>query len=51
MITGGGLHLPMGVATDGNGNVWVSNSTWVVAPCAGAVPPRERPQPAAATSP
>jgi sugar lactone lactonase YvrE len=35
MITGGGLHLPMGVVADENGYVWVSNSRWVVAPCPG----------------
>lgn len=35
MVSGGGLHLPMGVVADGNGYVWVSNSRWVVAPCPG----------------
>lgn len=35
MISGGGLHLPMGIVADGNGYVWVSNSRWVVAPCPG----------------
>jgi hypothetical protein len=41
MITGGGLHLPMGVVADGNGYVWVSNSRWVVAPCPGVRPTKE----------
>jgi len=41
MITGGGLHLPMGVVADGNGYVWVSNSRWVVAPCPGVRPAKE----------
>jgi hypothetical protein len=35
MISGGGLHLPMGDVVDSNGYVWVSNSKWVVAPCPG----------------
>jgi hypothetical protein len=35
---GGGLHLPLGIAGDGNGYMWVSNSRWVVAPCPGKVP-------------
>jgi hypothetical protein len=41
MISGGGLHLPMGVVADGNGYVWVSNSVWVVAPCPGVRPAKE----------
>jgi sugar lactone lactonase YvrE len=41
MISGGGLHLPMGVVADGNGYVWVSNSRWVVAPCPGVRPAKE----------
>ena len=40
---GGGLHGPMGLATDSGGNVWVSNSTWVVAPCEGQFHPEGRP--------
>ena len=40
---GGGLHRPMGLATDSEGNVWVSNSTWVVAPCEGKFHPEEGP--------
>jgi hypothetical protein len=36
LSTGGGLHLPMGVAGDSNGYMWVSNSKWVVAPCPGS---------------
>src|ERR1700761_2149517 len=35
LVTGGGLHLPMGIAGDSNGYMWVSNSKWVVAPCPG----------------
>ncbi|OJU85972.1 MAG: hypothetical protein BGO11_18210 [Solirubrobacterales bacterium 70-9] len=35
LISGGGLHLPMGLVADDNGYVWVSNSRWVVAPCPG----------------
>ncbi|MGH2938073.1 MAG: hypothetical protein ACRDPE_08135 [Solirubrobacterales bacterium] len=38
---GGGLHLPMGVAGDSNGYMWVSNSKWVVAPCPGKVPKKQ----------
>lgn len=34
---GGGLHLPLGIAGDSNGYMWVSNSSWVVAPCPGKV--------------
>ena len=40
---GGGLHRPMGLATDSGGNVWVSNSTWVVAPCEGQFHPEGGP--------
>ncbi len=35
LVSGGGLHLPMDVAIDDNGYLWVSNSRWVVAPCPG----------------
>jgi hypothetical protein len=35
IVSGGGLHLPMGDVVDSNGYVWVSNSKWVVAPCPG----------------
>jgi hypothetical protein len=35
LVTGGGLHLPMGIAGDSNGYMWVSNSKWVTAPCPG----------------
>ncbi len=41
LVTGGGLHLPMGIAGDDNGYMWVSNSRWVVAPCPGKRPPNE----------
>jgi hypothetical protein len=41
MISGGGLHLPLGVVADGNAYVWVSNSVWVVAPCPGVRPAKE----------
>jgi sugar lactone lactonase YvrE len=41
IISGGGLHLPMGVVADSNGYVWVSNSRWVVAPCPGVRPAKE----------
>jgi hypothetical protein len=37
---GGGMHLPMGIASDSNGYMWVSNSKWVVAPCPGKVAPK-----------
>jgi hypothetical protein len=37
LATGGGLHLPLGIAGDSNGYMWVSNSKWVVAPCPGKV--------------
>jgi hypothetical protein len=36
LATGGGMHLPMGIAGDSNGYMWVSNSKWVVAPCPGS---------------
>jgi hypothetical protein len=35
LVTGGGLHLPLGIAGDTNGYMWVSNSKWVIAPCPG----------------
>jgi hypothetical protein len=35
LVTGGGLHLPLGIAGDSNGYMWVSNSKWVIAPCPG----------------
>ena len=40
MIAGGGLHRPLGVATDAKGDAWVANSGVIVAPCVGpsAVP-------------
>jgi hypothetical protein len=41
LASGGGLHLPMGVAGDSNGYMWVSNSKWVVAPCPGKVAPKQ----------
>ena len=41
LVSGGGLHLPMGVAVDQNGYAWVSNSRWVVAPCPGKRTPTE----------
>ena len=44
LATGGGLHLPLGIAGDGNGYMWVSNSKWVVAPCPGKVPANEAEQ-------
>ncbi|MGE5336052.1 MAG: hypothetical protein ACM3JL_01350 [Nitrososphaerota archaeon] len=43
MITGGGLHRPQGVASDSRGNIWVTNSTWVVAPCVGQFHPQGGP--------
>ncbi len=36
LASGGGLHLPMGIAGDSKGYMWVSNSKWVVAPCPGS---------------
>ena len=42
-IEGGGLHRPLGIASDSRGNMWVGNSTWVVAPCAGKFHPENRP--------
>lgn len=44
LTTGGGLHLPLGIAGDSNGYMWVSNSKWVVAPCPGKVPANEAEQ-------
>jgi hypothetical protein len=41
LVSGGGLHLPMGIAGDSNGYMWVSNSKWVVAPCPGKVAPKQ----------
>ena len=41
LATGGGLHLPLGIAGDSNGYMWVSNSKWVVAPCPGKVEPKQ----------
>jgi sugar lactone lactonase YvrE len=41
LVSGGGLHLPLGVVADNNGYVWVSNSKWVVAPCENKVPAKE----------
>jgi hypothetical protein len=38
---GGGMHLPLGIAGDTNGYMWVSNNRWVVAPCPGKVPAKE----------
>jgi hypothetical protein len=35
LVSGGGLHLPMGIAGDSKGYMWVSNSKWVIAPCPG----------------
>jgi hypothetical protein len=37
LTSGGGLHLPLGIAGDSNGYMWVSNNRWVVAPCPGKV--------------
>jgi sugar lactone lactonase YvrE len=41
LVSGGGLHLPLGVVADSNGYAWVSNSRWVVAPCTNKVPAKE----------
>jgi hypothetical protein len=41
VTTGGGLHLPLGIAGDSNGYMWVSNSKWVVAPCENGVPKKQ----------
>jgi streptogramin lyase len=41
MISGGGMHLPLGVVADADGYVWVANSRWVVAPCPGVRPAKE----------
>jgi DNA-binding beta-propeller fold protein YncE len=35
------MHLPLGIAGDSNGYMWVSNNKWVVAPCPGKVPANE----------
>ncbi|MEZ5077695.1 MAG: hypothetical protein R2725_09650 [Solirubrobacterales bacterium] len=43
-IEGGGLHRPLGIASDSRGNMWVGNSTWVVAPCAGEFSPEGGPR-------
>jgi hypothetical protein len=43
LITGGGLHRPLGIASDSHGNVWVANSAWVVAPCVGEFHPQGGP--------
>jgi DNA-binding beta-propeller fold protein YncE len=43
-ITGGGLHRPMGIASDSRGYMWVANPTWVVAPCPGQVKLQNRPK-------
>ncbi|WP_245813995.1 NHL repeat-containing protein [Rhodococcus marinonascens] len=32
-VSGGGLNNPMGIASDGSGNVWVANSSIVQLPC------------------
>ncbi len=42
-IEGGGLHRPLGIASDSRGNMWVGNSTWVVAPCVGEFRREDRP--------
>jgi hypothetical protein len=44
LASGGGLHLPLGIAGDSNGYMWVSNNRWVVAPCPGKVPAKEAEQ-------
>jgi sugar lactone lactonase YvrE len=41
LVGGGGLHLPLGIAGDSNGYMWVSNSKWVVAPCENQIPAKE----------
>jgi hypothetical protein len=41
LVGGGGLHLPLGIAGDSNGYMWVSNSKWVVAPCTNKVPAKQ----------
>jgi hypothetical protein len=44
MISGGGLHRPLGIASDSRGNMWVSNSTWVIGPpCGGEFHPQGGP--------
>ncbi len=44
LVAGGGLHRPMGIASDSRGNMWVANSTWVVAPCVGEFHPQGGPK-------
>jgi hypothetical protein len=44
LVSGGGLHLPLGIAGDSNGYMWVSNSKWVVAPCTNQVPAKRAEQ-------
>jgi hypothetical protein len=41
VTSGGGLHLPLGIAGDSNGYMWVSNSKWVVAPCENETPKKQ----------
>jgi len=41
LVSGGGLHLPLGIAGDMNGYMWVSNSKWVVAPCTNQIPAKQ----------
>ncbi|MBS1862614.1 MAG: hypothetical protein JSS68_12975 [Actinobacteria bacterium] len=41
LVSGGGLHLPLGIAGDSNGYMWVSNSKWAVAPCTNAIPAKQ----------
>jgi streptogramin lyase len=41
LVSGGGLHLPLGIVADRNGYVWVSNSKWVVAPCENQIPAKQ----------
>jgi sugar lactone lactonase YvrE len=43
-IVGGGLHRPMGIASDSRGYIWVANSTWVVSPCPGEIHPQGGPK-------
>jgi streptogramin lyase len=44
LVSGGGLHLPLGIVADRNGYVWVSNSKWVVAPCENQIPAKQASQ-------
>ncbi|HVV90217.1 MAG TPA: NHL repeat-containing protein [Solirubrobacterales bacterium] len=44
LASGGGLHLPLGIAGDSNGYMWVSNNRWVVAPCPGKAPAKQAEQ-------